>query len=64
MGLCLPKSPTCHDVNPNTKLFNVCCGEQLTIEHSEIDGVNEEEKHCDEQNKKVESEKTATLAFL
>ena len=64
MGLCLPKSPTCHEVNPNTKLFNVCCWGQLTIEHSEIDGVNEEEKHCDEQNKKVESEKTATLAFL
>ena len=64
MGLCLPKPPTCHEVNPETKLFNVCCGGQLNIENSEIDGVNEEEKHCDEQNKKVESEKTATLAFL
>ena len=40
MGACFPKSPTCGEVNPNTKLFNVCCGGQVIIEHSEVDGVN------------------------
>ena len=39
MGACLPKSPACGEVRPNTKLFNVCCGGQVIIEHSEVDGA-------------------------
>ena len=46
MGACFPKSPTCGEVNPNTKLFNVCCGGQVIIEHSEVDGNSEGEEPC------------------
>ena len=43
-----PKSPTCGEVNPNTKLFNVCCGGKVVIENSELDGVDGEnnDKRC------------------
>ena len=44
MGACLPKYPTCGEVNPSTKLFNVCCGGRAIIENSEIDGVNGHKK--------------------
>ena len=40
MGACFPKSPTCGEVNLNTKVFNVCCGGQVIIEHSEVDGAD------------------------
>ena len=56
MGACLPKSPTCGEVNPSTKLFNVCCGGRVIIENSEIDGVNGHEKNTTlkkKQNKKI-----------
>ena len=33
MGACFPKSPTCGEVNPSTKLFNVCCGGRVIIEN-------------------------------
>ena len=42
MGACLPKSLTCGEVNPNTKLFNVCCGGQVIIENSEVDGTDKD----------------------
>ena len=42
MGACLPKSPSCGEVQPNTKLFNVCCGGQVIIEHSQVDGTDGE----------------------
>ena len=44
MGACFPKSPTCGEVNPNTKIFDVCCGGQEIIEHSEVDGSGEEKE--------------------
>ena len=33
MGACLPKYPSCGEVNPSTKFFNVCCGGKVVIEH-------------------------------
>ena len=42
MGACLPKSPSCGEIKPNTKLFNVCCGGQVIIEHSDVDGKDGE----------------------
>ena len=56
MGACLPKTPTCGEVTPSTKLFNVCCGGRVIIENSEIDGVNgRKEEHYvkKKQNKKI-----------
>ena len=53
MGACLPKSPACGEVRPNTKLFNVCCGGQVIIGHSEVDGA-----HGDDAG---ETERGATL---
>ena len=56
MGACLPKSPTCGEVNPSTKLFNVCCGGWVIIENSKIDGANgRKEGHYLKQknNKKI-----------
>ena len=44
MGACLPKTPTCGEVNPSTKFFNVCCGGQVIIENSEIDGIDGEKE--------------------
>ena len=44
MGACLPKIPTCGEVNPSTKFFNVCCGGKVVIEHSEIDGIDEQKE--------------------
>ena len=62
MGACFPKSPTCGEVNPNTKLFNVCCGGQVIIEHSEVDGSGEEKEPCYTvaQRKDSDSDKKAT----
>ena len=40
MGACIPKSPTCGEVKPSTKVFNVCCGGWVIIENSKIDGAN------------------------
>ena len=53
MGACLPKSPTCREVNPSTKLFNVCCGGRVIIENSEIDGANgRKEEHFPKEKAK------------
>ena len=55
MGACLPKSPSCGEVRPNTKLFNVCCGGQVIIERSEVDGKD------GENNREEPSEKVKKL---
>ena len=42
MGACFPKTPTCGEVNPSTKLFNVCCGGKVIIENSQLDGQDDD----------------------
>ena len=65
MGACLPKSPTCREVNPSTKLFNVCCGGRVIIENSEIDGVNgRKEEHYPKEETKQKDQCSSTLAVL
>ena len=66
MGACLPKSPTCGEVNPSTKLFNVCCGGRVIIENSEIDGVNghKKEHYLKEKNKTKRSMQFYTHCFM
>ena len=65
MGACLPKSPTCREVNPSTKLFNVCCGGRVIIENSEIDGVNgRKEEHYSKEKAKQKDQYSSTLAVL
>ena len=65
MGACLPKSPTCREVNPSTKLFNVCCGGRVIIENSEIDGVNgRKEEHYLKEKAKQKDQCSSTLAVL
>ncbi len=39
MGACFPKSLVTDEVNPNTKLFNVCCGGTVNIERANVDGA-------------------------
>lgn len=59
MGACLPKTPTCGEVNPSTKLFNVCCGGRVIIENSEIDGVNgRKEEHKEKTKQKDQCSST------
>ena len=57
MGACFPKTPTCGEVNPNTKLFNVCCGGKVIIENSELDGVDGEtnDERCYTRRKNKEA---------
>ena len=65
MGACLPKSPTCGEVNPSTKLFNVCCGGRVIIENSEIDGVNGHKKeHYLKEKTKQKDQCSSTLTVL
>ena len=65
MGACLPKSPTCGEVNPSTKFFNVCCGGRVVIENSEIDGVNgRKEEHYLKEKTKQEDQCSSTLTVL
>ena len=57
-GACLRKYPSCGEVNPSTKFFNVCCGGKVVIEHSEIDCIDEqkEEKKIVQQPKRLSTE--------
>ena len=65
MGACLPKTPTCGEVNPSTKLFNVCCGGRVIIENSEIDGVNGcKEEHYLKEKEKQKDQCSSRLAVL
>ena len=65
MGACLPKYPTCGEVNPSTKFFNVCCGGRVIIENSEIDGLNEEkEGHYRKEKSKQKDKRDSTLVIL
>ena len=63
MGACFPKTPTCGEVNPNTKLFNVCCGGKVVIENSELDGVDGEnnDERCYTRRKNKEAPALAVL---
>ena len=63
MGACFPKTPTCGEVNPNTKLFNVCCGGKVVIENSELDGVDGENsgERCYTRRKNKETPALAVL---
>ena len=65
MGACLPKSPTCGEVNPSTKLFYVCRGGRVIIENSEIDTLNgHKEGHYLIDKTKQKHEYSSTLAVL
>ena len=66
MGACLPKIPTCGEVNPSTKFFNVCCYGQVVIQNSEIDGINgqNEEYKPGEKATTTKNERDSTLTVL
>ena len=56
IGACLSKSPTCEEINLNTKLLNVCCGGRVIIENSEIDGVNERKEELYLEEKTIQKD--------
>ena len=64
MGACLPKSPTCEEINPSTKLFNVCCGGQVIIENSEIDGVDERKEELYLEEKTIQKDQCSSMSTV
>ena len=55
MGACFLKYPTCGEVNPSTRFFNVCCYGRIIIQNSEIDGMDKM-KHARWGKKQIQQE--------